>query len=123
RCVRDRGPVGRRRRTRRGCLSHGHRPAAERGGRGWRRGRERRAGSPPRPGGAGMIRVAVAGAAGRMGETVCDAVQGADDMELVGRADPVLGTTLEEVLPDAEVVVDFTLPDTALENALACMRA
>ena len=70
-----------------------------------------------------MIRVAVAGAAGRMGETVCAAVEGAEDMELVGRADPLLGTTLEEVLPDAEVVVDFTRPDTALGNALACVRA
>ena len=70
-----------------------------------------------------MIRVAVAGAAGRMGETVCAAVEGAEDMELVGRADPQLGTTLEEVLPGAEVVVDFTRPDTALGNALACVRA
>ena len=40
----------------------------------------------------GMIRVAVSGAAGRMGETVCEAVEGADDMELAGRADPALGT-------------------------------
>jgi 4-hydroxy-tetrahydrodipicolinate reductase len=70
-----------------------------------------------------MIRVAVAGAAGRMGEAVCAAVQGAEDLELVGRADPVLATTLEDVLPDAEVVVDFTRPDTALENALTCLRA
>jgi 4-hydroxy-tetrahydrodipicolinate reductase len=70
-----------------------------------------------------MIRVAVAGAAGRMGQTVCEAVQGAEDMELVGRADPLLGTALEDVLPDAEVVVDFTTPDTALSNALACVRA
>jgi 4-hydroxy-tetrahydrodipicolinate reductase len=70
-----------------------------------------------------MIRVAVAGAAGRMGETVCAAVDGAEDMTLVGRADPLLGTTLEEVLPGADVVVDFTRPDTALGNALACMRA
>jgi 4-hydroxy-tetrahydrodipicolinate reductase len=70
-----------------------------------------------------MIRVAVAGAAGRMGETVCAAVQDAEDMELVGRADPDLGTTLEQVLPGAEVVVDFTTPDTALPNALACVRA
>jgi 4-hydroxy-tetrahydrodipicolinate reductase len=70
-----------------------------------------------------MIRVAVAGAAGRMGETVCAAVLGAEDMELVGRADPLLATTLEDVLPDAEVVVDFTTPDTALGNALACLRA
>ncbi len=45
-----------------------------------------------------MIRVAVAGAAGRMGQTVCAAVEGAEDMELVGRVDPLLGTTLEDVL-------------------------
>jgi 4-hydroxy-tetrahydrodipicolinate reductase len=70
-----------------------------------------------------MIRVAVAGAAGRMGEAVCAAVEGADDMELVGRADPLLSSTLADVLPDAEVVVDFTTPQTALENALACVRA
>jgi 4-hydroxy-tetrahydrodipicolinate reductase len=70
-----------------------------------------------------MIRVAVAGAAGRMGRTVCAAVEGAEDMELVGRADPALGRTLEDVLPDAEVVVDFTQPDTALANALACLEA
>jgi 4-hydroxy-tetrahydrodipicolinate reductase len=70
-----------------------------------------------------MIRVAVAGAAGRMGQTVCAAVEGAEDMELVGRADPLLGVNLAEVLPDAEVVVDFTQPDTALANALACIQA
>jgi 4-hydroxy-tetrahydrodipicolinate reductase len=72
-----------------------------------------------------MIRVAVAGASGRMGQTVCEAVTGAEDMELVGRADPLLQTTLEQVLEQAEpeVVVDFTRPDTALANALACVRA
>jgi 4-hydroxy-tetrahydrodipicolinate reductase len=73
-----------------------------------------------------MIRVAVAGAAGRMGETVCAAVEGAEDMELVGRADPSLGVTLEDVLTAThppEVVVDFTQPDTALPNTLTCVRA
>jgi 4-hydroxy-tetrahydrodipicolinate reductase len=70
-----------------------------------------------------MIRVAVAGAAGRMGETVCAAVAGAQDMELSGRADPLLGTTLEDVLDAAEVVVDFTRPDTALQNAITCVGA
>jgi 4-hydroxy-tetrahydrodipicolinate reductase len=70
-----------------------------------------------------MIGVAVAGAAGRMGETVCAAVEGADDMALVGRADPLLGVELGDVLGDADVVVDFTRPDTALENALSCLRA
>ncbi|MDO8210687.1 4-hydroxy-tetrahydrodipicolinate reductase [Conexibacter sp. CPCC 206217] len=70
-----------------------------------------------------MIRVAVAGAAGRMGATVCEAVEGADDMVLTGRADPALGTTLAEVLGEADVVVDFTRPDTALPNALECVAA
>jgi 4-hydroxy-tetrahydrodipicolinate reductase len=58
-----------------------------------------------------------------MGQAVCAAVEGADDLELTGRADPALGTTLAEVLGDADVVVDFTQPDTALDNALACVAA
>jgi 4-hydroxy-tetrahydrodipicolinate reductase len=70
-----------------------------------------------------MIRVAVSGAAGKMGETVCRAVEGAEDMELSGRADPELGVTLDDVLPGADVVVDFTRPDTALENARKCLEA
>ena len=70
-----------------------------------------------------MIRVAVAGAAGRMGATVCEAVEGAEDLQLTGRADPALGTPLEDVLGDADVVVDFTRPDTAVPNALACLAA
>jgi 4-hydroxy-tetrahydrodipicolinate reductase len=68
-----------------------------------------------------VIAVAVTGAAGRMGETVCAAVEGAPDMRLSGRADPQLGTSLADVLPDADVLVDFTQPDTALENALAAL--
>jgi 4-hydroxy-tetrahydrodipicolinate reductase len=71
-----------------------------------------------------MIRVAVAGAAGRMGETVCGAVSGASDMELVARADPALGVSLEEALKAApEVLVDFTVPDTALPNARRAVEA
>ena len=70
-----------------------------------------------------MIRVAVAGAAGRMGATVCEAVEAAGDMELTGRADPALGSALADVLGDADVVVDFTTPETALSNARACLQA
>lgn len=69
------------------------------------------------------IRVAVAGAAGRMGATVCAAVEAADGMVLTGRADPALDTPLSAVLADADVVVDFTRPDTALGNALECLEA
>ena len=44
-------------------------------------------------------------------------------MALTGRADPALGTSLADVLGDADVVVDFTRPDTALANALECVAA
>jgi 4-hydroxy-tetrahydrodipicolinate reductase len=70
-----------------------------------------------------VINVAVSGAAGRMGETVCRAVEAAEDMELVGRADPQLGVSLGDVLGDADVVVDFTGPDAGLENARMCLEA
>jgi 4-hydroxy-tetrahydrodipicolinate reductase len=70
-----------------------------------------------------VIRVAVAGAAGRMGQAVCEAVEEAEDTELAGRADPALGTELAEVLGEADVVVDFTVPDTALDNVRACLGA
>jgi 4-hydroxy-tetrahydrodipicolinate reductase len=70
-----------------------------------------------------MINVAVSGAAGRMGQTVCDAVEAAEDMALVGRADPLLDTDLIDVLGDADVVVDFSTPDTALSNARHCIEA
>jgi 4-hydroxy-tetrahydrodipicolinate reductase len=70
-----------------------------------------------------VINVAVSGAAGRMGETVCGAVEGAEDMALVGRADPLLETALVDVLGDADVVVDFSTPDAAVGNARTCLEA
>ena len=69
------------------------------------------------------IRVAVAGAAGRMGQTVCHAVDGADDLELTGRADPALNTPVAEVLADADVLVDFTVPSSAVVNAREAVAA
>src|SRR5579864_2977131 len=59
-----------------------------------------------------------------MGATVCEAVSEAGDMELVGRADPALHTSLTDALghrPD--VLVDFTLPSTALQNARDAVAA
>jgi 4-hydroxy-tetrahydrodipicolinate reductase len=58
-----------------------------------------------------------------MGQTVCAAVEGADDMALVGRADPHLGVSLQDVLGDADVVVDFTQPGSAVHNARLCLEA
>ncbi len=69
------------------------------------------------------LRVAVAGAAGRMGQAVCAAVDGAQDLELAGRADPALDTPLADVLGGCDVVVDFTRPDTALDNARDVLAA
>lgn len=70
-----------------------------------------------------MIRVAVAGAAGRMGATVCAAVEAADGLELTGRADPALDTTVADVLSGADVLVDFTIPSQAEANVLAALDA
>jgi 4-hydroxy-tetrahydrodipicolinate reductase len=58
-----------------------------------------------------------------MGQTVCAAVEGADDMELTGRADPALGTSVADVVADADVLVDFTQPDQALDNARTAVAA
>src|SRR3954464_14226335 len=80
-----------------------------------------------------MIKVGVFGAGGRMGATVCDAVHGAEDLELVAAVDPqrsgrpVEGTDLTiagepGALVDAgaEVVVDFTVLAAARENLRWC---
>jgi 4-hydroxy-tetrahydrodipicolinate reductase len=69
-----------------------------------------------------QLRVAVAGAAGRMGMAVCEAVQAAPDMELVARADPALGLSIADALARApDVLVDFTVPGTAVANARAAV--
>jgi 4-hydroxy-tetrahydrodipicolinate reductase len=69
------------------------------------------------------IKVVVSGAAGRMGETACEAVEGAEGMELVGRADPALDTTVTDLLGGADVMVDFTTPRAAPANVLDAMAA
>jgi 4-hydroxy-tetrahydrodipicolinate reductase len=70
-----------------------------------------------------MIRVVVSGAAGRMGQTVCEAVSETDDLELAGRADPALGISLGESLGGADVLVDFTTPDSAPANVREAVAA
>jgi 4-hydroxy-tetrahydrodipicolinate reductase len=69
------------------------------------------------------LRVGVAGAAGKVGRAICDGVEAADDLVLAGRADPALDTPLSAILGDCDVVVDFTRPDTALDNAIVCVEA
>ncbi|MCB1252189.1 MAG: 4-hydroxy-tetrahydrodipicolinate reductase [Austwickia sp.] len=63
-------------------------------------------------------KVSVIGAAGRMGTTVCTAVQEAPDLELVGRFD--VGDDLGD-LGGADVVVEFSVPDSSPGNVAHCV--
>lgn len=86
-----------------------------------------------------MQRVGVLGAGGRMGRTVCQAVMDDPNMELVAAIDPefagidlrqltgvesagiqIASGTPELERESAEVVVDFTIADAALENMKWC---
>jgi len=58
-----------------------------------------------------------------MGQAVCEAVEAATDMELVGKADPALEVALADALGEADVVVDFTTPETAPGNVATCLEA
>ena len=70
-----------------------------------------------------MTKVAVAGAAGRMGETVCRAIEAADGLELTGRADPALGVEVGDVLGGADVLVVFTTPDAVVPSVREAVGA
>jgi 4-hydroxy-tetrahydrodipicolinate reductase len=72
-----------------------------------------------------MIRVIVSGAGGRMGQTVCAAVEDAPDMEIAARVDPSLDLTLEQALAGnpADVLVDFSIPTSAVANIRAAVGA
>ena len=92
-----------------------------------------------------MRRIAVMGAAGRMGKTLIDAVQqrspvcgltaavvrpgsslvGADAGELVslGRIGVPLSASLEDVADEFDVLIDFTLPEVMLGNLAFCRQA
>jgi len=62
-----------------------------------------------------MIKVGVLGARGRMGSEVVKAVEGAADLELVAALD--MGDSLDTLLSaGAQVVVDFTTPDSVMPN-------
>ena len=61
------------------------------------------------------IKVAVLGAKGRMGATTVAAVNDAKDLELVASLD--LGDSLDTLVTSgAEVIIDFTHPDSVMGN-------
>jgi 4-hydroxy-tetrahydrodipicolinate reductase len=61
------------------------------------------------------VKVAVIGAAGRMGQVTCAAIESAVDLELVSRVDRS-GSVADAAAADAQVVVDFTVPDAVMHN-------
>lgn len=74
------------------------------------------AGAAGPPGGAASgrpLRVAVVGSAGRVGRVVCDAVEAADDLDLVARI--ARGDALDPA-GDAEVAVEFSTPASVRAN-------
>jgi 4-hydroxy-tetrahydrodipicolinate reductase len=61
------------------------------------------------------IKVGVLGAKGRMGQEVMRAVNDASDLEFVAALD--IGDSLDQLVSNkAEVIVDFTTPDSVMEN-------
>jgi 4-hydroxy-tetrahydrodipicolinate reductase len=71
---------------------------------------------------ADPIRVLVNGAKGRMGREVVAAVRAEADLELAGESD--LGDVLERLIHEcgAQVVVDFTHPESAAKNTETILR-
>jgi len=94
------------------------------------------------PAAATRLRVAVAGAGGRMGRMLVEAVLAAEDLQLAGALDvpgsPAVGADaaafaglssgvrvscdLEDGLRDAQVLIDFTRPPGTLAHLQACAR-
>ena len=68
------------------------------------------------------INVAIAGAHGRMGQTLCRAVDDAADLTLSARLDHADVIDRDSV-NGADVLVDFTVPDATKGNVLAALAA
>ena len=74
-----------------------------------------------------MIKVAVCGALGKMGQEVCQAVTDCPDTELIAKIDIAsdhMYHTIEEAhrVEDIDVLIDFTQPKSIYENALYCLN-
>src|SRR3972149_4347225 len=72
-----------------------------------------------------MIRVVVAGGAGKMGREVCQAVDKDPDLELVGAVGrQAVGIDLERSLQEnrPQVMVDFTNPASVIDNIRCALR-
>lgn len=91
-----------------------------------------------------MTRIAITGAAGRMGKTLIEALSSTDGLRLtaaidhpdssligsdagevagVGRVGVKLSARLADVIDDFDVLIDFTLPALTVENVETCRAA
>ena len=91
-----------------------------------------------------MIKATVSGAAGRMGRAIIGAMHTADGISLIGalerKGHPALGqdagrlagkddlgiplvSEIAPLLKEADVLIDFTAPDAALQSVEACAKA
>ena len=64
------------------------------------------------------MRIAVAGASGRMGRMLIEAVEAAPDCTLAGTLD--IGRDIAANLADAQVLIDFTRPEGTMAHLAAC---
>ena len=79
----------------------------------------------------GAVRVAIAGATGRMGLALLDAATQTDGIALGGAVDikastwggVSIGTDVSSALADADVLVDFTRPEGTLHHLEQCVAA
>jgi 4-hydroxy-tetrahydrodipicolinate reductase len=64
------------------------------------------------------LKIAVAGASGRMGRMLVEAVEAAADCELAGTLD--IGLDIASNLANAQVLIDFTRPEGTMAHLAAC---
>jgi 4-hydroxy-tetrahydrodipicolinate reductase len=64
------------------------------------------------------LKIAVAGASGRMGRMLIEAVEAASDCALAGTLD--IGRDIAANLADAQVLIDFTRPEGTMAHLAAC---
>lgn len=74
-----------------------------------------------------MIKIAVCGALGKMGQEVCQAVLDCPETELTAKIDIAsenMYHTIEEAqrVEEIDVLIDFTQPKSIFENALYCLN-
>ncbi|HEX8255345.1 MAG TPA: 4-hydroxy-tetrahydrodipicolinate reductase, partial [Thermoanaerobaculia bacterium] len=66
------------------------------------------------------LRIALVGAAGRMGQAITRAAEAQDDLAIAARID--VGQRLEDSISAGDVVIDFSHPDVTERNCAVCME-